>query len=97
MSKFVINPLALLAAPLLATAILAAPAMAQPAEQAGGQLKVEVKDHKGKTLYCVTQQVTGSIMPQKTCRTRAQWIEAGATFRTTAKLALNETEANKRD
>lgn len=29
------------------------------------------------TRYCVIQQVTGSLIDQRTCHTRAEWLEEG--------------------
>ena len=96
MSRIVKAPLARLASALIVGA-LAAPAMAKPAEQAGPRVPVEVKDRNGQTLYCISQEATGTRLPQKDCRTRAQWLEAGATFRTTARVALNSAPTSERD
>lgn len=96
MPKFANSPLALILAPLIATAALATPAMANTGQQTT-RLDVEVKERSGTTVYCVSQQLTNSYAPQKICRTRAEWIDAGATFRTTAKLALNDTAQEARN
>jgi hypothetical protein len=66
-----------------ALAIVSAPAFAAPDE--GTALKVEVRERAGSTVYCVAEETTGFAVPQKTCRTREQWIANGATFKVTAK------------
>lgn len=67
---------------LCAAALLSAPAFAKPGE---AQIKAEVKERNGVTVYCITEQVIDSKIPQKTCRTREEWKAAGATFKLTAK------------
>lgn len=96
MSRIVIAPLALLASALTFGAFVA-PAMAKPAEQSSPRVPVEVKDRNGQTLYCLPQETTGTRLPQQDCRTRAEWLKAGATFRTTARAALNSAPASEHD
>lgn len=58
----------------LGALMLATPALAQ-AEGEGKPAPAETKDAKAK-LYCVKQPpITGSIMPQKICKTRDKWLE----------------------
>ncbi len=96
MSRIVKAPLALLASALTLGAITT-PAMAKPDVQSSPRVPVEVKDHNGQTLYCLSQEATGTRLPQRDCRTRAEWLKAGATFRTTARVALNSAPASERD
>lgn len=36
--------------------------------------------------YCVEFKITGSMLPQKECRTREDWEARGATFKTVARV-----------
>ena len=38
--------------------------------------------------YCVSRMVTGSIIPQRICATRQQWIDRGATITPVAPTQL---------
>ena len=91
MPKIAKSPLALVLASVLASAVATAPAAAKPADQET-RLQVEVKDRNGTTVYCVVDKDSSSLIPKKICSTRAEWIEAGATFRTTAKFAMNNAK-----
>lgn len=35
--------------------------------------------------YCTTYMITGSILPVRECRTKAEWLALGATFKTVAR------------
>lgn len=48
------------------------PGTPSPAAQAGSEAK-PVKDKR----YCVQEMITGSRMPRKDCRTRAEWLKEG--------------------
>ena len=88
MTKFAF-PLAIVASAIVLSAATV-PGVAKAAD-VQRTLPVSVKEQNGQTVYCVQEAApTGSLIPQNICRTRAEWIEAGATFRTTARLAMNE-------
>jgi hypothetical protein len=36
--------------------------------------------------YCISFTITGSMLPQRECRTRADWEAQGATFKTVARV-----------
>ena len=61
------------AAALVAGAI--APASAALPDPSSASKQDEAKPEKKATTYCVEYKITGSILPRKTCKTRAQWIE----------------------
>lgn len=41
--------------------------------------------------YCVSFMITGSLLPRRECRTRADWEAQGATFKTVARKASRQT------
>jgi len=59
----------------LAIGAIAAPAVAAPKDQAD-RLKVRYDAKHDK--YCVSQEATGQIIPQRVCKTKAEWAELGA-------------------
>jgi hypothetical protein len=40
--------------------------------------------------YCISFTVTGSLLPQRECRTRADWEAQGATFKTVARKVARQ-------
>ncbi len=75
------NPATLLrttiAAGVIATAALAGVAHA---DTRGETAKYDAKTN----TYCISTMVTGSIIPQRVCATRQEWIDRGATIAPTA-------------
>jgi hypothetical protein len=53
----------------------AAPAFADPKPGEAPQPPAVAKSEK--TKYCVVSELTGTRLPKKTCRTRAQWLNQG--------------------
>ena len=66
---------AIITAALLGT--LAVPAFAATPSD-GVRMKVTYDAKQDK--YCVSQAVTGRLIPQRTCRTKAEWVADGAQF-----------------
>lgn len=67
----------------IAAACIAVPAVAQP-QPTTGEPTVAAPAQRGgsparvnDTRYCVTNEVTGSRLRRKECRTRAQWLAFG--------------------
>jgi hypothetical protein len=58
-----------------ATALVATsmPAFAAPNDPPAKEQTTK-QDRKQKQQYCVQDEITGSRMPRKVCKTRAEWI-----------------------
>lgn len=63
-----------------------APAFAEPARAASGVVAATSKsaaatsgsrDQAGTRRYCIVDTITGSRVPVKQCRTRADWLKDG--------------------
>ena len=72
---------AALSAALIATATIGATAHADTASETA---KFNTKTNS----YCISRMVTGSIIPQRICATRQQWIDRGATITPVASIQL---------
>ena len=73
----------------LAVGAMAAPAFAAPSDQ-GDRLKVTYDAKHDK--YCVSQEITGQMTPQRICKTKDQWARMGAVVgeKPAAKLAQGQ-------
>ena len=66
-----------LSAAAAAFALVATPAFAasnDPTTDAPKQERAAPKAPKASQQYCVQDEITGSRMPRKVCKTRAEWI-----------------------
>ena len=73
----------------LALGTVAAPAIAAQSDQAD-RLKVTYDAKHDK--YCVSQEITGQMTPQRICKTKDQWARMGAVVgqKPAAKLAQGQ-------
>ena len=73
----------------LAVGAMAAPAFAASSDQ-GDRLKVTYDAKHDK--YCVSQEITGQMTPQRICKTKDQWARMGAVVgqKPAAKLAQGQ-------
>jgi tellurite resistance protein len=77
-----------------ATALVAAAAtLAVATPSFAVETKAKIIQRNGETLYCVkASESTGSRVPQKVCRTQAEWAASGAQVKPKAegeRLAAN--------
>lgn len=64
---------------LIALSLLAVPGMASAGERPGAQPTAAAKQKE--KLYCIAyEEVTGSRVASKECRTKAQWARRGVTI-----------------
>jgi|GEM_PF-2818475 len=62
---------------------------------AAGQLDAKVIEKNGKTLYCVKERTTDSLVPVRTCLTKGEWEARGSKVASAKKapvLASNPQE-----
>ena len=77
MSKIILSSIA------VAALAFAAPALAAPATGPDGMASNGTVPDAGKSKpkrdqrYCVVYNITGSILPHKTCKTRQDWLAEG--------------------
>ena len=64
---------------LIAVVALGATAPAFAASQTDSEKPTVTYDAK-RDKYCISQMVTGSILPQKDCRTKKEWAKNGLTI-----------------
>ncbi|HMI19180.1 MAG TPA: hypothetical protein VK533_06525 [Sphingomonas sp.] len=64
---------------LIAAVALGATAPAFAASQSGSEKPTVTYDAK-HDKYCVSQMVTGNILPVKDCRTKKEWAKNGLTI-----------------
>ena len=78
-------------------AALTAPALAAEAPKNLKETKAQIIQRNGKTLYCVKEMITGSLIPNRTCMTAAEWSDAGAQIKLPQdqKLAAAQDFASK--
>lgn len=62
----------------LSLAALTAPGFAAEAPKNLQETKAQIIQRNGKTLYCIKDMITGSLIPHRTCMTAAEWSDAGA-------------------
>ncbi|TPG54967.1 hypothetical protein [Sphingomonas glacialis] len=67
-----------------ALSILSSPVIAREARPAATGVAVPIDaasptatQRQSNPRYCIVETITGSRIPHKTCRTRAQWIDEG--------------------
>lgn len=77
----------------LSLVALTAPAFAAEASKNGKETKAQIIQRNGKTLYCIKEMITGSLIPNRTCMTAAEWSDAGAQI----KLPQDQTVAASQD
>ena len=82
----------------LSLAALTAPASAAEAPKNLKETKAQIIQRNGKTLYCVKEMITGSLIPNRTCMTAAEWSDAGAQIKLPQdqKLAAAQDFASKK-
>lgn len=81
----------------LSLAALTAPASAAEAPKNLKETKAQIIQRNGKTLYCVKEMITGSLIPKRTCMTATEWSDAGAQIKLPQdqKLAASQDFASR--
>lgn len=81
----------------LSLATLTAPAFATETPKNLKETKAQIIQRDGKTLYCVKDIITGSLIPKRLCMTAAEWSDEGAQIKLPQdqKLAASQDFAAK--
>jgi hypothetical protein len=78
MSKVLLSSIAIAALACAAPALAAAPGATTNGSSNNGALPDTSRGKpKADQRYCVVYNITGSILPRKTCKTRHDWLAEG--------------------